>query len=193
MSTLSPNDPGYTGVDPDAQAVEPRRGAGGTLLWTAVLVLLVAVAGGWYSRQATPTAPADPIATDSPMANDAIPATAPTDQAQAVASKPLAPKPAAKPKPGLTRSAKPLASNVAPKYPAQALRSGVEGSVSVRIEIDAAGVPTDAQIVQRSGERSRDLDRAVITAVRKWRFQPEMKNGRAVAGAVVVPVDFKRQ
>ena len=69
----------------------------------------------------------------------------------------------------------------------------MEGSVNVRIELDANGVPTDVQVVERSGERSRDLDRAVVEAARKWRFEPAMKDGKPVAGAVVLPVDFKRQ
>ena len=47
--------------------------------------------------------------------------------------------------------------------------------------------------VERSGERSRDLDRAVLEAARKWRFEPAMKDGKPVAAAVVLPVDFKRQ
>ena len=59
------------------------------------------------------------------------------------------------------------------------------------VEVDASGVPTDVKVVERSGERSRDLDRAVTDAVRKWRFEPAMKDGKPVAGAVVVPVEFK--
>ena len=41
------------------------------------------------------------------------------------------------------------------------------------------------------GLGSRDLDRAVTSAVLKWRFEPAMKDGKAIAGAVVVPVEFK--
>jgi protein TonB len=33
----------------------------------------------------------------------------------------------------------------------------------------------------------------VTDAVRKWRFEPAMKDGKAVPGAVVVPVEFKNQ
>lgn len=65
--------------------------------------------------------------------------------------------------------------------------------MSVRVEVDANGNATDVQVVERSGERSRDLDRAVTDAVRQWRFEPAMKDGKAVAGAVVVPVEFKNQ
>ena len=32
-----------------------------------------------------------------------------------------------------------------------------------------------------------------MEAARKWRFEPAMKDGKPVAGAVVLPVDFKRQ
>ena len=74
-----------------------------------------------------------------------------------------------------------------------ALRSGIEGSVSVLVEVGADGVPTDVRVVRRSGERSRDLDRAVTSAALDWRFEPALRNGRAVAGAVVLPVDFKRE
>ena len=125
-----------------------------------------------------------------------IPAdTSPTGNVPARAETAASKKPTDKPKPvaRLTRDPVPLAGNETPRYPAQALRSGVEGSVNVRIELDAKGVPTDVQVVERTGERSRDLDRAVLEAARKWRFEPAMKDGKPVAGAVVLPVDFKRQ
>jgi protein TonB len=68
----------------------------------------------------------------------------------------------------------------------------VEGSVSVLIEINARGVPTDVRVVSRSGERSRDLDRAVVSAARGWRFDPARRDGRPVPGEVILPVDFER-
>ena len=133
-----------------------------------------------------------PTTTEQPAVVEEGAATSPAAAADKAAKKPVA-KPRAEPKPvaKITRDPTPLASNEAPKYPPQALRSGVEGSVSVRVEVDADGVPTDVKVVERSGERSRDLDRAVTDTVRKWRFEPAMKEGKAVAGAVVVPVEFK--
>ena len=193
MSTPNPNDLDYPRVDPDAPVVEPQRRAN-SMLW--VLLLLAVIVLGWwfYGRQAVE--PATAPATDSAMTSDtppaeAVPGSTAAARAQQAANKKTAdrPKPAAR----LTRDPVPLASNEAPRYPAQALRAGVEGSVNVRIELDANGVPTDVQVVERSGERSRDLDRAVVEEARKWRFEPAMKDGKPVAGAVVLPVDFKRQ
>lgn len=88
----------------------------------------------------------------------------------------------------LTRNARPLADNAPPKYPVTALRAGVEGMVLVRAEIGADGTPTDVGYARRSGDR--DLDRAALSAVRNWRFRPALRNGKAVASVIQVPVDF---
>jgi protein TonB len=79
--------------------------------------------------------------------------------------------------------------NPAPDYPAAALRRGESGTVMVRVEVDAAGMPVDVSLDKRSG--SRDLDRAAMDAARKWRFNPGQSNGQKSAGRVRVPVDFK--
>ncbi len=78
-----------------------------------------------------------------------------------------------------------------PTYPPSALRNGVEGSVVVRVDVDATGYPMNVTVVQRSG--SRELDRAATDAVRRWRFQPAHSNGQAVPGSIEVPFDFKAQ
>ena len=80
-------------------------------------------------------------------------------------------------------------STPAPRYPGGALRRGESGTVMVRVEVDAAGMPAGVALVQRSG--SRDLDRAAMEAVRKWRFQPAQRDGQAVPGSLVIPVDFR--
>lgn len=191
MSTPNPNDPGYNRVDPDAPVVAPPR-TSSALLWLLLLVALVALGLWWYGkREATETRDL-PAATQQPAAVDeTTPAPAVVAEKKPVEKKPAANKP--KPVAKINRDPSPLAGNQAPKYPPQALRAGVEGSVSVRVEVDANGNATDVQVVERSGERSRDLDRAVTDAVRKWQFEPAMKDGKAVAGAVVVPVEFKNQ
>lgn len=76
----------------------------------------------------------------------------------------------------------------APRYPAQAARRGVEGVVRVRVEVGADGVPTDVAVVEGSG--TRELDRAALDAVRRWRFRPGVANGQPVPGSVVVPIEF---
>ena len=37
---------------------------------------------------------------------------------------------------------------------------------------------------------SRDLDRAAMQAVRRWRFEPAMAGGQPTVGQVIVPIDF---
>ncbi len=69
--------------------------------------------------------------------------------------------------------------SAAPEYPPAAMRNGDQGTVLVRVEVGADGVPTSVEVAQRSG--SRDLDRAAVNAVRQWRFQPAQRDGQAVA------------
>ncbi|KAB7769315.1 energy transducer TonB [Xanthomonas maliensis] len=76
-----------------------------------------------------------------------------------------------------------------PRYPAAALRRGDAGNVVVRVDVDASGAPGGVTLVQRSG--SRELDRAAMEAVRRWRFHPAQRDGRPVPGSLDVPFEFK--
>lgn len=78
-----------------------------------------------------------------------------------------------------------------PRYPARALRRGEQGVVNVRAAIGPDGVPTSVSLASGSG--SRDLDRAALDAVRRWRFRPAMQDGRPTVGTVVVPIEFSRE
>jgi len=77
-----------------------------------------------------------------------------------------------------------------PRYPVAAMRRGDTGTVVLTVAIDAAGQPVSVGIGQRSG--SRDLDRAAVEAVSKWRFSPARDAaGNPVPGELSVPIDFK--
>jgi periplasmic protein TonB len=77
----------------------------------------------------------------------------------------------------------------APAYPRRALQRGEQGTVLVRAEVGSDGVPISVSLVQ--GSRSRELDRAALDAVRRWRFRPGHINGRPIVGSVVVPIEFR--
>ncbi|MDQ3494414.1 MAG: energy transducer TonB, partial [Pseudomonadota bacterium] len=77
---------------------------------------------------------------------------------------------------------------VAPAYPPAAFRAREEGTVLVRAEVDASGNPTNVTVARRSS--SRELDRAALDAVRGWKFAPAIRDGKAVAATVEVPVEF---
>ncbi|WP_433851784.1 energy transducer TonB [Stenotrophomonas nitritireducens] len=167
---------------PDGQ---PRH-ATSPWLWAALALAILIGVLALVLRQNEPVPAA-------PVGNDAAPVVvSPTADAPPVTRTPAATTQNPRRQAPLVRDrqARPLAGNASPAYPPAALRAGVEGSVVASLQIDAQGKVTDASIVSRSGERSRDLDRAVLDAVRGWKFEPALRNGREVASVVRVPVDF---
>ena len=80
----------------------------------------------------------------------------------------------------------------APRYPASALRRGESGTVTIEVEVGIDGYPSAIRVSGRSG--SRDLDRAAVEAVSRWRFEPARDAaGQPVPGWISVPIDFKAQ
>ncbi|MBN7838376.1 energy transducer TonB [Stenotrophomonas maltophilia] len=173
------------------QESSPQQRTTSPWMWIALIVAMFAAALLWL-RHANPedVAPAPvgermlPAPEQAPVADTQAPAA----RQAAPASDPRQPAPAVR-----NREARPLAGNIKPTYPAAALRNGVQGSVIASLNVDTRGQVTRAAIVSRTGERSRDLDRAVLSAVQNWKFQPAMHEGRAVASVVRVPVDFRTE
>ena len=72
-----------------------------------------------------------------------------------------------------------------PPYPRDALLSGIQGTVVLRITVGPNGVPTDVKIEKSSGHRG--LDRETQRFVKsRWRFQA---TGQVEVG--ILPVDFR--
>ena len=79
-----------------------------------------------------------------------------------------------------------------PKYPAEAVRNHVSGKVILKVSVDDRGVPSSAEVQNVEPEEStRVLADAAIAAAMRWRFNPGVKDGVAVGGTILVPVDFK--
>ena len=76
-----------------------------------------------------------------------------------------------------------------PRYPPQAIRRRMEGEVMLRVLVSVDGSPLKVEIEKSS--RFRELDQAAMQAVKKWKFNPEVRNGRSVEGWVLVPINFK--
>ena len=64
---------------------------------------------------------------------------------------------------------------VSPKYPAEALLSGLQGRVVVEFTLDASGVPQDLEVASTS---SSQFDTAALKAMADWRFAPPAVSGR---------------
>jgi protein TonB len=76
-----------------------------------------------------------------------------------------------------------------PSYPIAAIRAGQQGTVVLRVQVDADGRPAGVAIERSSG--SRVLDNAARQQVlRHWRFVPAKVDGLAVPAVGLVPVSF---
>jgi protein TonB len=75
-----------------------------------------------------------------------------------------------------------------PQYPREEMRRGIQGTVILLLSYDVAGNVTNVEVQRSSG--NRNLDRAAVTAAKRWKVNPAMRNGARVAGTVTAPVEF---
>jgi protein TonB len=73
-------------------------------------------------------------------------------------------------------------------YPSRAIELGHQGEALVRVRLEASGEA--AEILLWRGTGHEMLDKAALAAVRGWQFLPAMRQGRAVAAWVEIPVRF---
>jgi protein TonB len=78
---------------------------------------------------------------------------------------------------------------VPPIYPIQARRAGIEGTVTVGFTITKDGSVKNAKIVKAKPRRV--FNRAVLRAVRGWRFKPKVIDGEAVEWRAQKQIVFK--
>jgi protein TonB len=213
MSAQQPHDPHFTFRLPRT-ALRNAAIAFGIGLLLFVIVWWAGRDDGFYTPEATPSGKPLPIeALPEPLSTGAgasgmeepAPRPAPEERPQLVEETPMPAPVSETPPPATPAEAAPTAATVplapgdvpvpipgqtpAPEYPSAAMRNGDQGTVMVRVDVGADGIPTSVEVAERSG--SRDLDRAALTAVRQWRFQPAQRDGQPVPGAVTVPIDFK--
>jgi periplasmic protein TonB len=177
---------------PDLPPPEPQRKSSSPLIWILVLIALIALGWYFYNRHGA----SEPISDLTPPAatSDAMTPTESSSVEREATARKAAADAAAKKRKAVakaeTRSrAASLINQPKPTYPPEAYRSREEGTVVVMAQVDADGNASDVKVVKRSG--SRVLDRAATNEVRKWKFKPAMKDGKAVASAVQVPVDYR--
>jgi TonB family protein len=74
-----------------------------------------------------------------------------------------------------------------PEYSEEARKLGHMGTVELRLVVGPDGNPRDIRVVHTLG---LGLDEKTIEAVKKWRFEPAMKDGKPVAVQINVVVNF---
>lgn len=89
---------------------------------------------------------------------------------------------------GADRDVVPLV-RIEPDYPAAAAQRGIEGWVVVKFTVTKIGSVADAAVVK--SYPSGIFDRAALAAVRRWKYNPKIENGQAVARpGVLQRIDF---
>jgi TonB family protein len=76
--------------------------------------------------------------------------------------------------------------DVNPAYPAEAAQARIQGVVIIEATVGANGAVTEAKILRSIPL----LDAAALDAVRQWRFEPTMVDGKAVPVIMTVTVNF---
>jgi TonB family protein len=82
-----------------------------------------------------------------------------------------------------------LVREVPPIYPREAERQGLSGWVDVEFTVAPTGNTQD--LVVRGAQPLRTFDQAAMDAVKRWRFEPVMRDGAPVAQRAAVRIRFQ--
>ncbi|MBI3682443.1 MAG: energy transducer TonB [Acidobacteria bacterium] len=85
-------------------------------------------------------------------------------------------------------SAPTLVYKIEPEYSEEARKAKFQGTVVLFVVVDEKGLPRDLKVVRPLG---LGLDEKAIEAVMKWRFRPGYKDGKPVAVAATIEVNFR--
>jgi periplasmic protein TonB len=144
----------------------------------------------------TATSSTRPVATFGTAPASAIPVANSDTASRSVASgsaaisdaPPAAPPKASATVPVVTAEAQ-LTHRVAPQYPDLARRKGIQGYVDLRFTITPRGTVTDIAVV--ASDPADIFNRAATEAVRRWRYDPRVVDGRPVESQSQVRVQFE--
>lgn len=79
---------------------------------------------------------------------------------------------------------------MAPKYPIQAAREGIEGWVKLSFSISKTGSVINASVLD--AQPKRVFDAAAIKALKKWKYKAKVDNGQAIEQhGLTIQLDFK--
>ena len=80
---------------------------------------------------------------------------------------------------------------VEPSYPPASRRAGEQGTAVFSVLVDPSGHPKDVKVQSSSGYDR--LDQAAIEAIRRWSFNPAMRDSQKVEAWTSVRVKFQLQ
>lgn len=79
---------------------------------------------------------------------------------------------------------------IPPHYPTAALAQNIQGVVYVDVDVRADGTIASSHVRRIDPASASILSQAALDAVNSWEFDPATKNGVAVAGHALVPLQF---
>ena len=77
-----------------------------------------------------------------------------------------------------------------PIYPEEARKNGIQGEVQVQILVGTDGLVKEATVISNK-TGSKELEKAALDAVYKWKFNPGKLEGKPVQVHVIIPIKFK--
>jgi periplasmic protein TonB len=80
---------------------------------------------------------------------------------------------------------------VEPNYPPASRRAGEQGTAVFSVLVDPSGHPQQVKVQSSSGYER--LDQAAIEAIRRWMFNPAVRDSQKVAAWTTVRVKFQLQ
>lgn len=89
---------------------------------------------------------------------------------------------------GLADTGPQAVQKVMPAFPADAPLGALKTTIRVRVSVDEDGQVSNARILASSG--SDVLDQAALDCVRKWEYDPAIRDGQSVAAIVTEQVKF---
>jgi TonB family protein len=82
-----------------------------------------------------------------------------------------------------------IVKKVSPVYPEEAFKKGIEGVVLIEATSDEKGNVVSARVLPSKNPQPL-LEEAALAAVRQWKYEPFLKNGKAVGVTFTVTMNF---
>jgi len=79
---------------------------------------------------------------------------------------------------------------IRPYYPEAAIKNKEQGSVMLKVLVDAKGYPRRIEVDPSATTAPPDLVKAATDVAAQWRFKPTIKHGKPIESSARVPVDF---
>lgn len=75
-----------------------------------------------------------------------------------------------------------------PEYPQKLLDAGIEGTVTIDFTVNKKGKVVQPLIVQSQGE---EFDKASLACIKRWQFQPILKDGKPIEARLRQSFQFR--